>query len=117
MACRVIAYFTLNEGEIGKIIEFGEGANGFQVSKNFKWCLGIDMSIDMDNPNRMILTETWEDRDDHTQYMKFREKYRGIKTSQGNIFTAPIASGGGLTDLILRCLVFQISPFGRDDKS
>jgi len=26
-------------------------------------------------------------------------------------------SGGGLTDLILRCLVFQISPFGRDDKS
>jgi len=25
----------------------------------------------------------------------------------------PMASGGGLTDLILRCL---ISPFGRDDK-
>ena len=29
-----------------------------------------------------------------------------IKTSQGNIFTAPTASGEGLTDLILRCLVF-----------
>jgi len=28
----------------------------------------------------------------------------------------PMASGGGLTDLILQCLVFQISPFGRDDK-
>jgi len=45
------------------------------------------------------------------------EYYRKIKTSQGNIFTAPMASGGGLTDLILRRLVFQISPFGRDDKS
>ncbi len=32
--------------------------------------------------------------------------YKKIKTSQGNIFTAPMASGGGLTDLILRCLVF-----------
>ena len=32
--------------------------------------------------------------------------YRKIKTSQGNIFTDPMASGGGLTDLILRCLVF-----------
>ena len=28
-----------------------------------------------------------------------------IKTSQGNIPTAPMASSGGLTDLILRCLV------------
>ena len=34
-----------------------------------------------------------------------------------NIFTGQMVSGGGLTDLILRCLVFQISPFGRDDKS
>ena len=73
MACRVIVDLTLKEGEIGRIIEFGEGANGFQVTKDFKGCLGIDMSIDMDNPNRMILTETWENRDDHTQYMKFRE--------------------------------------------
>ena len=73
MACRVIADFTLKEGEIGKIIQFGEGAKGFQVTKDFKGCLGIDMSIDMDNPNRMILTETWENRDDHTLYMKFRE--------------------------------------------
>ena len=34
------------------------------------------------------------------------ESTRKIKTSQGNIFTTPMASGGGLTDLILRCLVF-----------
>ena len=57
MACRVIADFTLKEGEIGKIIQFGEGVNGSQVTQEYKGCLGIDMSIDMDNPNRMILTE------------------------------------------------------------
>ena len=57
MAYRVIADFTLKEGEIGKIIRFGEGANSFQVTQDFKGSLGIDMSIDMDNPNRMILTE------------------------------------------------------------
>ena len=37
------------------------------------------------------------------------KKYRIIKTSQGKIFTAPMASGGGLTDLILRCL-FNLPP-------
>ena len=29
--------------------------------------------IDLDNPNRLILTETWESRDDHAQYIKFIE--------------------------------------------
>ena len=27
----------------------------------------------MDNPNRLILTETRETREDHAEYMKFRE--------------------------------------------
>jgi len=26
----------------------------------------------MDNPNRLILTETWETREDHAEYMEFR---------------------------------------------
>ena len=73
MTCRVIADFNFKDGEIGKILGIGESANGFQVTKDFKGCLGIDVSIDMDNPNRMILTETWKNRDDHAQYMKFRE--------------------------------------------
>ena len=33
--------------------------------------------------------------------------YRKIKTSRGNIYTAPMASGGGLADLILLCLVLK----------
>ena len=40
----------------------------------------------------------------------FNEIYKKIKASQGNIFTAPMASGGGLTDLILQCLVFGAVP-------
>ena len=43
MTCRVITDFNSKEGEIGKIIEIGEGANGFQVTKDFKGCLGIDV--------------------------------------------------------------------------
>jgi len=31
--------------------------------------------------------------------------------SQGNITMTPMASGGGLTDLILLCLVFGVVPF------
>ena len=39
---------------LSKINEFGEGANGFQVSKDLKGSLGIDMSKDVDNSNRMM---------------------------------------------------------------
>ena len=43
--------------------------------------------------------------------------YRKNKKSQGNIFTAPMASGGGLTDLILRCLVFWFGFYDRKIKT
>ena len=39
---------------LSKINEFVEGANGFQVSKDLKGSLGIDMSKDVDNTNRMM---------------------------------------------------------------
>ena len=70
MTCRVIADLTFKEGEISKVIERGNGPEGFQVTAKRKGFIGIDYSIDMDNPNRLILTET---REDHSEYMKFRE--------------------------------------------
>ena len=73
MTCRVIADLTFKEGEISKIIERGNGPEGFQVTAKRKCFIGIDYSLDMDNPNRLILTETWETREDHAEYMKFRE--------------------------------------------
>ena len=76
MTCRVIADLTFKEGEISKVIERGNGPEGFQVTAKRKGFIGIDYSIDMDNPNRLILTETWETwetREDHAEYMKFRE--------------------------------------------
>ena len=73
MSCRVIGDYTLKEGEIKKVVELLEGANGLQVTKDYKGCQGVDMSIDLDNPNRLILTGTWESREDHAQYIKFRE--------------------------------------------
>ena len=73
MTCRVIADLTFKGGEISKVIERGNGPEGFQVTAKRKGFIGIDYSIDMDNPNRLILTETWETREDHAEYMKFRE--------------------------------------------
>ena len=71
--CRVIIDFTFKEGEISKQIEVLNGPDGLQVTAKRKGFVGVDLSIDMDNPNRMILTETWETREDHGEYMKFRE--------------------------------------------
>ena len=30
------------------------------------------MAIDMDNPNRMIVTGNWENREHHSKYIEFR---------------------------------------------
>ena len=73
MTSRVIADLTFKEGEISKVIERGNGPEGFQVTAKRKGFIGIDYSIDMDNPNHLILTETWKTREDHAEYMKFRE--------------------------------------------
>ena len=73
MTCRVKADLTFKEGEISKVIERGNGPEGFQVIAKRKGFIGIDYSIDMDNPNRLILTKTWETREDHAEYIKFWE--------------------------------------------
>ena len=53
MACRVIADFTFKEGWCEKIRAMLEdGKNGLNLTANFEGCIDIDM----DNPNRMILT-------------------------------------------------------------
>jgi len=71
--CRVIIELTFKEGEISKQIELVNGPDGLQVTAKRKGFIGADLSIDMDNPNRMILTETWETREDNGEYLKFRE--------------------------------------------
>ena len=73
MTCRVIAVLTFKEGEISKVIESGNGPEGFQVKAKRKGFIGIDHSIDMDSPNRLILTEIQETREDYAEYMKFRK--------------------------------------------
>ena len=46
MTCRVIADLTFKEGEISKVIERGNGPEGFQVTAKRKGFIGIDYSID-----------------------------------------------------------------------
>ena len=62
--CRVIIELTFKEGEISKQIEVLNGPDGLQVTEKRKGFIGVDLSIDMDNPNRMILTETGETEED-----------------------------------------------------
>ena len=70
MTCRVIADFTFKEGWCEKIRAMLEDEkNGLNLTANFEGCIDIDM----DNPNRMILTETWEERGHHSKYMEFRQ--------------------------------------------
>ena len=47
MTCRVMADLTFKEREISKVIERGNGPDGFQVTVKRKGFIGIDYSIDM----------------------------------------------------------------------
>ena len=73
MAVRVIADFTMKEGWCEKIRNMLEDEeNGLNLTIKQEGCIGIDMAIDMDDPNRIILTETWRTREHHGKYMEFR---------------------------------------------
>ena len=41
---------------------------GLNLTANFEGCIDIDM----DNPNRMIVTGNWEKREHHSKYIQFR---------------------------------------------
>ena len=70
MTCRVIADFTFIEGWREKIRAMLEEKKfGPNFTANFEGCIDIDM----DNPNRMILRETWKERDHHSKFMEFRQ--------------------------------------------
>ena len=69
MTCRVIADFTFKEGWCEKIRVMVKDEKMVFLTANFEGCIDIDM----DNPNRMILTETWEESEHHSKYMEFRQ--------------------------------------------
>ena len=96
MAVRVIADFTMKKGQCEKIRNMLEDEeNGLNLTIKQEGCIDIDMAIDMDDPNRIILTETWVTREHHGKYMEFRgsEGPEGVVAQiVGNVSTEPAFS-------------------------
>ena len=68
MAVRVIADFTMKEGWCEKIRAMLEDEeNGLNLTIKQEGCIDIDMAINMDDPNRIILTEDTEKEINETE--------------------------------------------------
>ena len=90
MACAVLAEFVFQEGKLEEGMALLEGPGGLEVTRNQKGCNQVDLAIDTDNPNKVVLTEFWDTKEDHLSYFQWRQEKDESKVLEhlGAIFAA-----------------------------
>ena len=55
-----------------EFINFCNGDNGLDITRNKKGCILIECYEKQDDPNTIIIWQKWESKEDHEAYVKFR---------------------------------------------
>ena len=70
---RVCAVFTLKDAESkNRFIAFGKGENGLSVTRSWKGCQSIEMYESQENPNKIIIWQMWDSKEDHESDVQLR---------------------------------------------
>ncbi len=72
---RVSAVFTLKDtASKDKFVDFCNGENGLSVTRAWKGCKSLDMFESRENPNKLIIWQEWESKEDQEGYIKHRHE-------------------------------------------
>ena len=72
---RVCAVFTLKDAESkNRFIAFGKGENGLSVARSWKGCQSIEMYESQENPNKIIIWQMWDSKEDQESYVQHRHE-------------------------------------------
>ena len=74
MACAVIAEFEIQEGKMDSAMKLMESENGLKVTRGYKGCNQVELAVDTDNPNKIILIEFWDSKEEHLAYDQWRQE-------------------------------------------
>ncbi|MEE2961994.1 MAG: antibiotic biosynthesis monooxygenase family protein [Myxococcota bacterium] len=74
MSCAVVAEFVFQEGKIAEGLALLESPAGLEATRDYKGCNQVDLALDTENPNKVVLTEFWDSKDDHLAYFQWRQE-------------------------------------------
>ena len=70
MTVSVLLEGVLKEGEVEGFIELASEA--YKVTRAYDGCHGINLTLNVENRNNFVMTETWETKEHYEKYLAFR---------------------------------------------
>ena len=70
MSVSVLLSGTLKDGLIEQFKEICAGA--FHVTRAFDGCQNINLTLNVENPHKYVLTEVWDSKEHYEKYLAFR---------------------------------------------
>lgn len=70
MSVSVLLSGTLKDGLVEQFKEICAGA--FHVTRAFDGCQNINLTLNVENPHKYVLTEVWDSKKHYEKYLAFR---------------------------------------------
>ena len=72
MTVSVLLEGVLKEGQVEKFTELCKKA--YKVTRAYDGCQGINLTLNVENNNNFVMTETWESKEHYDKYLAFRNE-------------------------------------------
>ena len=72
MTVSVLLEGVLKEGEVENFTELCREA--YKVTRAYDGCLGINLTLNVENKNNFVMTETWVSKEHYEKYLAFRSE-------------------------------------------
>ena len=70
MTVSVLLEGVLKEGLVDEFVEICKGA--YPVTRAYSGCQGINLTLNVENSNNFVMTETWDSKEHYEKYLAFR---------------------------------------------
>ena len=70
MTVSVLLEGVLKEGLVDDFVEICKGA--YPVTRAYDGCHGINLTLNVENSNNFVMTETWDSKEHYEKYLAFR---------------------------------------------
>tara|TARA_B100000953_G_scaffold135277_1_gene111914 strand:- start:453 stop:746 length:294 start_codon:yes stop_codon:yes gene_type:complete len=72
MTVSVLLEGVLKEGELDGFVDICKEA--YKVTRAYDGCHGINLTLNVENKNNFVMTETWESKEHYEKYLAFRNE-------------------------------------------
>ena len=72
MTVSVLLEGVLKEGQLDGFVDICKEA--YKVTRAYDGCHGINLTLNVENKNNYVMTETWESKEHYEKYLAFRNE-------------------------------------------